>query len=88
MLLAIFLVVGPLLDRMMLALERMATRRGACRGGDGTAVALDYAGVERMLRELTVLRYCLRRRSPSSQSLAVLWFFFVRSDEETAIARL
>ncbi len=81
-LLAIFLVLGPLLDRMMLALERMASGVEPVQSEMGPPMPIDYVGVERMLREWTVLRYCLVVGAVVAV-LAVLWFFFVQSDEET-----
>lgn len=80
-LLALFLVIGPILERMMLALERLASDAEPIQPAIAPPLPTDFAGVETLMREWTVLRYCFVIGAAIA-IVAVLWFFFIQPEEE------
>lgn len=83
LLLAVFLIIGPILERLILALERLAADAEPIQPAIQPPLPVDYVGVETMLREWTALRYCLVIGVVLAV-IAVLWFFFVQPEGDAA----
>lgn len=80
LLLLVFLLIAPLLERLMLTLERLAADAEPVQPTIQAPLPTDYLGVETMVREWIVLRYCLVAGA-IVLVLALLWFLFVQVDD-------
>jgi hypothetical protein len=80
--LAVFSLIGPLMDRLLLAIQRLATGGEPVQAEMGPPPPLQF-GNDAAMRDWTLLRYGLVIAAVVI-ALAILWFLFVKPDEEGA----
>ena len=80
LILALFSVLGPLMDRLLLAIQRMASGSEPAQTQMGPPPPLEF-GSDAAMRDWTFLRYGLVVAA-IVVVLAILWFLFVKPDDE------
>jgi hypothetical protein len=81
-LISVLVLIGPLLERLVLALQRLAGDVEPIQPAFEPPLPADYIGVQTMIREYAALRYCLVTGAIVAV-IALLWFLFIRTEDQT-----
>lgn len=80
-LMAIFLILGPLLERIILRLQELAANAEPVEMLSEGGMPMDFVTVDQVVREWTVLRYCLVIGAIVF-ALAIIWLFVLKPDQD------